>query len=201
MEKISPEKAEILGLLCAEGSYYEGTSQYYEHYPERNKTYLKNHKTKYIQFGNFDKKLLNHFKFLIKKEYNHDINLSWDRARICKRIIIEDILKCTPFGVLKWKVPTEVIKGNKTIKIKFLRGYFDGDGTVSSQVRMFSSNKDSLEKVSQLLTSVGINNLFKGPYFRKNRKPSYYIYIRANSKDRFLKMIKPISKKPKKKDL
>jgi len=194
MNQISEELAEILGLLCSEGSYTISTSRCFCFYKERGKKYLRNKTTRYIQFGNYDKKLLQHFRLLVEKEYGHRTGLEKDRIRICKRFIIDDLLRYTSFGVLKWKLPTDVKNSTFNIKIKFLRGYFDGDGTVSSQIRFFSSNGRSLKDVSNLLHSVGIGNNFKGPYFRKGKRPSFYIYVRRKYWDKFLELINPISK-------
>jgi len=145
--EFSPAKAEIIGLLCAEGSYYNSFKDCWLYYPDRNKYYFrKNKQTVYIQFANFDLKLLNHFKELIHEIYNYNVSVCSDRIRICKRDIIKDLLKYTDYGHLKWKVPINVLKGNEDVKIKFIRGFFDGEGTTSTTVRMFSTNEIELKK-------------------------------------------------------
>ena len=192
--KISPEIAEIIGLLCAEGSYHKYSKKYWEYYNNRDKYYFRKRNTVYIQFANYDKKLLIQFKNLVKKAYNYEASSSWDRIRICKRNVIKDLLKYTDYGHLKWKVPKEIINNNDKVKIRFLRGYFDGDGTISNTTRIFSNNKKSLKKVGVILNSLSIKNTFNGPIIRRNREPSYYIYIRRKDQNKFLRMIKPISK-------
>mgnify|MGYP001589606888 CR=1 FL=1 len=196
--KINTEIAEIIGLLCAEGSYHNYSKKYWEYYKDRNKHYFRNRKTVYIQFANYDKKLLAHFRGLIKRVYNYDASLSWDRIRICKRRVIKNLLNYTKYGHLKWKIPKDIINGSKIIKIRFLRGYFDGDGTAVNSMGFFSTNKKSLKKVSMILKSLSVENTFNGPIIRKDRKPSYYIYIRRKHQEKFLKMINPVSKLPKK---
>ena len=199
---ITPEKAEIIGLLCAEGSYQEYFNSGWEYYRNRKKYYFRNKKRSvYLQFANYDKKLLYHFKKLIMKIYSYNAPISFDRVRIFKRDVIKDLLRYTLYGHLRWNVPKEVIKGIRKVKIKFIRGYFDGDGTASNTIRIFSNNKDALKQVSSLLNSLFIETTFNGPIIRKNREPSYYIYVRRKNQKKFLDLINPISKIPHKKVL
>ncbi len=196
MLDITPEKAEIIGLLCAEGSFHDYTSTFMEYYKDRKKSYLKKNKRSiYIQFANFDEKLLLHFKDLINKVYGYDVPINKDRVRICRRSLIDDLLKYTDYGHLKWEIPNSVKKGSKDIKIKFIRGFFDGDGTISTTVRMFSTNELSLRGISDLLKEIGIKNNFNGPCIRESRKPYFYIYILRSEQSKFLNMIDPRSKK------
>ena len=177
MERLDPMKAELIGLLRGEGSYYNSCSTYLQYYPERKKTYIKrNKRTIYIQFANHDTNLLKHFKNLVKIVYSYELSLNFDRIRICKRSIIEDLLKYSKYGYLNWDVPFEILKGSEDLKIGFLRGFFDGEGTVSNTIRMFSTNKEALKKVSLLLDQLNIKNTFNGPYCKENRKP-YFMFI------------------------
>lgn len=191
----SEDLAEIIGLLCAEGSYYYRKSSYLSYYKNRDKFYLRKDKeTKYIQFANYDKNLLIHFKSLIKKVYDWDVSVEKDRVRICKRNIIKNLLNFTEYGHLKWKVPDFVLYGKKEIKTRFLRGFFDGEGTVSTTVRMFSTNKNSLLDVSKLLKDLNISYTFNGPVKPPFKKPYYYIYIRKKDENMFIKNLNPVSK-------
>jgi hypothetical protein len=166
----SCDKAEIIGLLCSEGSFTKSMSRYYVYNRKRNGIYLKNKFTKYIQFANSDYKLLVHFRNLIKREYNYSVNIEKDRIRICKRFIIKDLLKYSDYGHLKWNVPSQIFGGSVNIKISFLRGYFDGDGTSSSIARFFSTNKFGLLNVSVLLDNLQVRHTFQGPILKEGKK-------------------------------
>ena len=195
LEEFSPEKAEIIGLLCAEGSYYNSFTDCWLYYPNRDKSYFrKNKQTTYIQFANFDINLLNHFKNLVYEVYNYNASFSSDRIRICNRNVIKDLLKYTDYGHLKCKVPVNVLKGDNDVKIRFIRGFFDGEGTTSTTVRMFSTNERGLRNISLLLEQLNIKNTFNGPCYKEGRKPYFYIYIRKCDENKFLSMINPVSK-------
>jgi len=93
-------------------------------------------------------------------------------------------------------VPKLVKKGSINVKISFLRGYFDGDGTVSGSYRMFSCNNRGLLQVSSLLDDLCIKHTLQGPILKENRKPAFILNISNKEKERFLKTVKPVSKRP-----
>ena len=85
MKKISSNKAEIIGFLCAEGNYYDKRISYWEYYKDRGKYYYKTNKRNvYIQFGNFHEGILKRFQKLVRLTYNYMPNINKDRIRICK---------------------------------------------------------------------------------------------------------------------
>ena len=190
---ISEELAEIIGLLCAEGCYINTRTSYWG--KERGKLrYRKNKLQKRIEFGNIDIRLLNHFKKLIEKEFDYTPGLGKDRARICKGDIIDKILVYTPLGNLKWKVPEEILNGENKIRLKFIRGFFEGDGTISNRVRIFSTNLKGLRQISFMLNQLEIKNKINGPTLKPKRKPFYEIYIFQSQRESFLNKLKPITK-------
>ena len=196
MKNLTPEFAEILGLLCAEGSHIKSYCSYWGR--ERGKPrYYKNKKSERMEFSNEDKLLLSHYQKLISKEFNYAPKITkHNKINICRMPIIKLILSYTKLGHLKWRVPLPIMNSDKQIKISFLRGYFDGDGTASNLIRMFSSNKKGLEEVSYLLDQLSITHTFQGPILKRKRKPSYIIQISRNQKEKFLNIVKPVSKRP-----
>ncbi len=195
-DKISSEFAEILGLLCSEGCHSISYSSYWG--MDRGKRrFFKNHKNESIQFYNKDLKLLKHYQMLVYKEFEYKIKITKNnKLNICKRLIIKKIIDQTPLGHLSWKIPNSVIYGDKNIKIAFLRGYFDGDGTSSGCARFFSTNKSGLNQVAQLLKNLKIKHTFQGPIIKAKRKPAYIIQISRKEKEIFLNLINPVSKIP-----
>ena len=191
MEEISQNKAEILGLLCSEGSNIITTSKYWEYNSIRKKKYFKNRTKNYVQFANYNPKLLDYFRELVEIEYNYKASKSWDRIRICKKTVTKEIIKYTNLGHLKWDVPECIMKGESYVKARFIKGFFEGDGTMSRQIIIYSTNKKGLEKISLILNDLKIKSTLNETKLRPKRKPFYYIYIREQSRDRFLEVINP----------
>lgn len=194
---ISKELAEILGLLCAEGCYINTRTTYWGYDKDRGRKYLRKNKLqRRIEFGNINKILLEHFKKLLEKEFDYSPNLGKDRIRICKGAIVDSIVSYTAIGHLKWAVPKEVLKGNNYVKKSFVRGFFEGDGTISNRIRFFSTNKQGLAQVAEILTGLNIKNKLNGPTIKENRKPLYEIYVYQGMRETFLNKIKPLTKRP-----
>ncbi|HLC97338.1 MAG TPA: LAGLIDADG family homing endonuclease [Candidatus Nanoarchaeia archaeon] len=195
MMRISKEFAEILGLLCAEGSHIVSFSSYWG--KERGKLYYRNNKkSERIEFYNKDKKLLHHYADLLCKEFCMKTKVTkFGKINIGKREIMTKIITQTPLGHMRWRVPKAISLGTKAVKIAFLRGYFDGDGTAITCPRMFSTNRAGLRQVSQLLSSLNFKHTLQGPHYKEKRKPAYTIQISRKDKERFLNLIRPVSKK------
>ncbi len=193
---ISQEMSEILGLLCSEGCHVKSFNSFWGF--ERGKPrYYKNHKQERIEFYNKDNKLLVHFRNLLKLEFGYAPNITKNnKINICNRKIIRSIINLTELGHLKWKIPSKIMNSNSEVRIKFLRGFFDGDGTASNRARIFSTNRNGTNQLSKLLNSININHTIQGPIIKEMRKPAYIIQISEKHKETFLNLIKPISKRP-----
>lgn len=183
-------KAEIIGLLCAEGCHRDYYIDYREFDNRRGKYYSRKRKhCKIIEFSNKHLQLLHHFRKLLRAAYSYDTCLSGGfkgvkKVTIGKHLIIDDLVKHTAFGVLKWRVPSSVLKGRRQVKAAFIRGYFDGDGSISFVKRsgypiltLTSSNRTGLKQVSSLLSEFKILHATYGPYKRKGRLPVYKIFV------------------------
>jgi len=196
---VSYDFAEILGLLCAEGSHIVSYSNYWE---RKNGTlyFRRNKLSERIEFYNKDINLLYHYKKLLMKEFNYGANITKCRKiNIGNREIIRKITSYVILGHLSWRLPEAIIKSDDCTKLRFLRGYFDGDGTSSGTVRFFSSNKIGLLGVSKLLENFTFVHTFQGPILKPKRKPAYVLQISRKDADRFIRLIEPVSKKPKSK--
>ena len=196
MVVLKEDLAEILGLLCAEGCHVISYSSYWE--KERNKLrYRRCKKSERIEFYNKDMKLLEHYKKLLYAYFDYTAKITKDnKINIGNRQIITTLIKNTELGNLIWRVPSFVKKGNSAIKIKFIRGYFDGDCTCSNRIRFFSTNKEGLKEVSSMLSSLKIRHTLQKPQLRFNRKPLHVIQISEKERESFLNQVNPISKRP-----
>ncbi len=194
--KVSPELAEILGLLCAEGSHIASYSNYSEKDRKGDHRFRKNKKSERVEFYNKDEKLLCHYQFLLEKEFNYNSKITkHGKINIGTKEIMRAILNYTLLGHLSWKVPKIISESSREVKLCFLRGYFDGDGTASGNVRFFSSNYTGLQQISLLLNDLGFKHSMQGPILKENRKPSYVIQIGRSCQKKFLQTINPVSKK------
>ena len=196
MSKIKPELAEILGLLCAEGCHVIQFSSFWG--TDKGKPrYYKNHKSERIEFFNNDLKLLERLQILLSIEFNYYPKITKDnKINICKRTVIRKVIKSTKLGHLSWKVPKSIKISSKKVKISFIRGFFDGDGSASTSIRFFSTNRIGLIQISKLLNDLKLLHTFEGPHFREGKKPSYVIQVSRREEERFLNIIQPISKVP-----
>jgi intein/homing endonuclease len=196
-EKISKELSEILGLLCAEGSHVVSYCSYWEN-SRGKRRYRKNKKSERIEFYSKDKKLSLHYIKLLEKEFDFRWKITkHGKVNIGNRKVIRKITEQTCLGHLNWKIPNSVLDSNKKIKIAFLRGFFDGDGTAISIVRMFSTNKVGIQQLSKLLFDLNFKHTIQNPVIKPNRKPHYVLQLSRKDQIKFLEEINPISKLPK----
>ena len=130
---LNPEKAEILGLLCAEGSHYKYPCTYMGWSRNPNKKYKRTQIFEGVNFNNNDKRLLNHFRRLMLKVYDYAPRITGVskslRIHIKKKSVVQNLLEFTDFGYAKWQVPKNIQNSNARIKSAFIRGLYEGDGT------------------------------------------------------------------------
>jgi len=197
---INQRKAEILGLLFSDGNFRKYYTTYKEFDKRRNNTYIRHQTKRIIEFANTNLKLLNHFRNLLLKEYDYKSNITISNKnvfRICitKNGIINDLTQRINFGFLKWSVPREIMSSNKKIKAAFIRGIFDGDGSIDfvdrkiPRIRIYSVNLKSLKQVKQLLEDLFINCKINGPYIKTKRRPLYELLLQTKSIMKFIKYI------------
>lgn len=199
-DNMTLEKAEILGLLCAEGNHRGYIAIYFEKNRKRKAVYLRECWKEIIEFSNTDVTLLRHFVSLLSNEYNYQpkiIKSNNDVFRVCitKNNVIRDLLKYTDFGCLKWSIPSSILKSDHLVKAAFIRGFFDGDGSVDyvdkkiPRIRFGSSNFNGLKMLSKLLESISLKHSLNGPYLQYNRMPSFELLLRTSSIKDFVNFI------------
>lgn len=159
---LSKELAEIYGYLLAEGS---GDT---------------------IEFVNSSPILVKRFKYLMKKVFgvNNFYCVEKNRWRIKKGKMIEEFFRKV-FGIPKRRksltadIPEFMLVAKKEIISRFLRAYFDGDGTIGrSGIEITTGSKKIAEKLSFLLLKLGIFSALK------ERKIKGRIYYRIVISDR-----------------
>ena len=198
---ISQEKAELLGLLFSDGNYREYDTTFEEFDKRRNKIYKRHQRKRIMEFANTDIKLLKYFISLLVKEYQYGPKITLSNKnvfRVCitKKFVIDDLLQENNFGTLKWSVPQKVLTGDKDAKVAFIRGFFDGDGSIDladkkiPRIRITSRNVKGLKKLNNLLKEFDINAKVNGPYRRHNKNDIYELLLQTNSVIKFIKAIR-----------
>ncbi|MFH1710696.1 MAG: LAGLIDADG family homing endonuclease [Nanoarchaeota archaeon] len=198
--KISPQKAEIVGLLCAEGCHFICFSRYRGYSKNRGKYYIFNHKTERIEFSNTAVPLLKHFRKLMLNCYGESPEIKYreknsdHKIRVIKKHLMNDLLLYSDYGHNKWSIPSCIQEGSRAVKSSFIRGVYEGDGTKlhwrgnQPYVEFHMSNMPGLNSMKKLLASLKINSSI----YLSNSK----LFIKGD-KDvtRFAKIIKPKFKK------
>jgi DNA-binding transcriptional regulator WhiA len=155
---LSQEKAEILGLLFSDGNYRKYHSTFRMFDKRRKKTYTFNQDKRIMEFANTNLELLEYFRKLLDREYNYYPNIVLSNKnvfRVCitKNSVLDDLTEIANFGSSEWFIPSEIVSGNDQIKRAFIRGFFDGDGSVDfaekkiPRIRINSINLNGLYQV------------------------------------------------------
>ena len=201
-EDMSIEKAEILGLLCADGTHYKYISIENRFFPKRGKYYTTMNLKERIEFSNLNIKLLEHFQNLLKKVYNYHSKITGIptslKIHITKKAIIKDLLQYSDFGFNKWRVPEKIKNGSLNIKAAFIRGIYEGDGVKVQKNRYGSlylffdmKNRSSLEELQKLHTDLGITARIN----KNNKGMTRLLVYGIENVAKFKKLINPKYKK------
>ncbi len=194
---MNENKAEIIGLLCAEGCYMNTYRIFHEIDKRRGNIYLRFKNRRAIDFANFNMILLRRFADLIETEYGFRPKPIKDRGRYAKitlsrKKIIDDLIKYSDYGSLKWSVPKKLFSSDDKVKYSFVRGFFDGDGSADHRrIRLYSTNKKGIYEISELLKSMNVHHTMQGPHKVKGKRDVYTIYICKREMLRIWKYLKP----------
>ena len=192
-------KAELIGLLCAEGYYGSYNLRWIEFNKKRNKSYFRNGVKSWIGFTNKNDLLFKHFITLLNKIYNYKgAHAGKYQLRILKKGIIIDLLEYTNYGSMKWKVPDRIKKSNNKIKIAFIRGLYEGDGTKIyydkynyPRIGFHMVNYKGLLDIQKMLTKLNIKSTLSTHLEQPPRQRSTRLYMYGEHAHKFLKLITP----------
>lgn len=177
------DMAYILGFLAADG------------------TVRKNGNEVKITLARKDKELLEKFK--IKLETNYPIvdtttSKGYDIStfKFCSKQIKEDLSKygIVPNKTFTFSFPTNL---NKEYWIDFIRGYFDGDGTIctagASALRfsLCSARKETLETIVNYFEELGIPKV--SIQVQQKINPLYYFQYSSNAVRQIYKFLYPLN--------
>ncbi|MEA2038062.1 MAG: LAGLIDADG family homing endonuclease [Nanoarchaeota archaeon] len=149
-QKLIPEKAYILGVLCGDG------------YIDKNFLKLEIRR---------DTDFIEEFIRCFEKVYGIEYSYYYYKRRnsyicnISSKIICKDLLSYGNFGTMNWRVPKNILNtNNKILKSYFLRGVYDSEGYVGKdRVEFTSSSNNAIKGISYLLKQLGIKHrIYKG---------------------------------------
>lgn len=166
---LTPAKAYILGVLCGDGWMKEGG-------------YL-------LSLNVMDREFIDRFAEKVLCQYGKSCRVYEDkrpsfRCDVSSNQIHADLLGY--FGGInpkcyEWRVPKDVLNGADPIKVEFLKGFFDSEGSVNSngrgQVIIGVNNKEGLLEVQKLLTDLGIESRFGECWHKQRNKMRYFLTL------------------------
>lgn len=166
--KLTPAKAEIIGLLASDGTHYKYVSIETRYFPKRRKFYTSVRERERVDFGNLNIKLLKHFQNLLLQVYNYKPKITSGhpsiKVNITKNSIIGDLLKYTDYIYDRWIVPFQIKNSSAKVKAAFVHGLYEGDGVKLQknsngfQIRIEMMNEQGLLSVKELLRELDIGS-------------------------------------------
>lgn len=175
---LSEEKARLIAYLSSDGHVSK-----LKYYPKR-KSLTKfgviyrgkiNYSYK-ILFYNSNKEVVNKFISDFKKVYGIKLKYNKKRIEVACYIstIYNDLIKYTSFGSREWRIPKEILFGNKSLKSEWIKAFCDAEAHVSKpnnknsnkEIVISSTNFSGLKQIKELLNQFNISSYINGPYER-----------------------------------
>lgn len=129
----------------------------------------------------FSKDVLNVYKIKVRRRKSTD--LVFKSKRVFSRI--KELGGGNSRG---WSIGSEILRAKKSVKIFWLRAFFDDEGTVdwtNSVVRIKSMNRSGLNQASCLMDMIGVKARITGP----NCDNSWYLTVPRRNLIKFQKTI------------
>lgn len=196
---MKPEKAEIIGLLSSDGNYRKYRAKFTEYDKRRHNIYYREQTNRIIEFANTDMSLLKTFQNILFSIYRYKPNIhrsNHNVFRICiiRWSVIDDILKYVSLGTERWYIHKKILNGSPSVRKSFIRGFFDGDGSVdfvgkTPRIRITSTNSKGLRQIKKILDDFKIECKINGPYKRNRKKDSYELLLKTKNIKDFIRCI------------
>ncbi|MBT3985185.1 hypothetical protein HOD38_00075 [archaeon] len=107
-------------------------------------------------------------------------------ARLTSKVIVEDIISYSNFGLEKWDLPEELFL-IPNAKEYWISAFFSGEAYVGkNHIKVQTINKSGMEKLSNLLFDCGINHKFYQYCPKRSNHSIVYIICILKKKDRKL---------------
>ncbi|WP_436902659.1 LAGLIDADG family homing endonuclease [Halovenus halobia] len=174
-EAVTPDLAEILGLLTAEGHSYAGSAHE-------------------IGFSNQDERLLGRFSRLMNDVFGMDsTDTTNDAGTVTQRYVSTKLYRWFESNVPELmhtardkRIPAAVLGASEEVIRRFLVGAFAGDGGVESEAMSFSTASDGLaEDYADALAKIGVASRIH--YTR--HEDAWKTYVMGDSTERFVERV------------
>ncbi|PSP92691.1 XRE family transcriptional regulator [Halobacteriales archaeon QS_4_62_28] len=174
-EELTPDLAEILGLLVAEGHSYAGSAHE-------------------IGFSNQDERLLERAGDLMRDVFGMESTDTTNAAgTVTKRWISTKLYRWFEANVPKVmhtardkRVPTAVLGASEEEIRRFLVGVFAGDGGVETEAMSFSTASEGLAgDYADALSKIGVASRIH----HDTAEDSWKVYVMGDSTDRFVERV------------
>jgi intein-encoded DNA endonuclease-like protein len=150
-DDLTPELAYVLGVLKGDG-YFCGDKRS-------------------IALKATDKEFVAEFKRCLEKQFGYTVPMYYRAyshawiAQLCSKAIYEFLLN---FDI------EQITNADPTIKVAFLRGFADSEGSVAKQnISLYNTERQTLEFARKLLGSLGIESNIKLHYRGKSIKENW----------------------------
>jgi hypothetical protein len=182
------KEARIAAHVCSDGwmsTYVEKNSLQIVN----RRRYYRNRRRYEIGYCNTNKKLLEEFSkdvlgiYKITVRRRKSIDLLFKSKRVYSRI-----KELGGGNTLGWRIGNEILKSGKTVKIFWLRAFFDDEGTVDKTnfvVRVKSMNIAGLNQARCLMNTIDVPSRITGP----NCDNSWYLTVSRRDLMKFQKTI------------
>ena len=163
-EKLTKEKARLIGHLIGDGCVYQ-------------------HKTDYnIKYEVVDRDLLEQFEkdlsfvYGLKPFFGYNpsgkVKKSIPYFRLRSKLVFEDLKKYCEFNSDNWMVPSQIIEANEEVRIEFLKALFDDEASVVPQgksaiIKLYSINLNGLKQIQELLLKFNLQGKIISGYGSK----------------------------------
>ena len=174
-------KAALCGFLAGDGSVQKRKEKTFMHYQ--------------VDFFPDDERMKNTYISMIKRIYKKNpsttVRDNVFNIRISSKIIVEDLLSYSNFGVKNWSLPKNIIIDQKG-KINWLKAFFSAEGYVGKQhIKVQSINKQGLLDVVKMLNELEIENHFYEYYPKKENTSTVFIIMitKKEARKKYLEIV------------
>jgi intein-encoded DNA endonuclease-like protein len=140
-----------------------------------------------LHYYNTEKQLIEEFRALFRQQFGKEawqpcIRKTAVQTGTANKEIVKKLLA---FQLKEWRIPTEIIDGQRKVKTAYLQAFFDDEGSVVlckvkrknkngsigeswiRKVKLYSKNREGIFEIQRMLDSLGISSTICKPLKRE----------------------------------